>query len=52
MIKLEEEVSRIKWNIIDLNEVCRNGKGSITLNNTGHTVYYSGSNRDMGSASW
>ena len=43
MIKLEEEISRIKWNIIGLSEVRRKGKGSITLNNTGHTVYYSGS---------
>ena len=43
MIELEEEISRIKWNIIGLSEICRKGKGSIILNNTGHTVYYSGS---------
>ena len=33
---------RFKSNIIDLSEVCRKGKGNIILNNTGHTVYYSG----------
>ena len=43
MIELEEEILRINWNIIDLSEVRRKGKGSIILNNTGHTVYYSGS---------
>ena len=43
MIELEEEISRIKWNIIGLSEVSRKSKGSIILNNTGHTVYYSGS---------
>ena len=43
MIELEEEILRIKWNIIGLSEVHRKGKGSIILNNTGHTVYYSGS---------
>ena len=43
MIELEEEISRIKWNIIGLSEVRRKGKGSIILNNTGHTLYYSGS---------
>ena len=43
MIELKEEISRIKWNIISLSEVRRNVKGSIILNNTGHTVYYSGS---------
>ena len=43
MIKLEDEISRIKWNIIGLSEVCRKGNGSIILNSTGHTVYYSGS---------
>ena len=30
-------------NIIGLNEVRRKGKGSINLNNTANTVYYSGS---------
>ena len=39
MIELEEEISRIKWNIIGLSEVRRKGKGSIILNNTGHTLY-------------
>ena len=43
MIELEEEISRIRWNILGLSEVRRKGKGSIILNNTGHTVYYSGS---------
>ena len=43
MIELEEEISRIKWNIIGLSKVRRKGKGSIILNNTGHKVYYSGS---------
>ena len=43
MNELEEEISRIKWNIIGLSEVRRKFKGSIILNNTGHTVYYSGS---------
>ena len=43
MIELEEEISRIKWNIIGLREVRRKGKGSIILNNTGHTLYYTGS---------
>ena len=43
MIELEEEILRIMWNIIGLSEVCRKGKGSIILNNTGHTLYYSGS---------
>ena len=43
MIELEEEISRIKWNIIGLSEVRRKGKGSIILKNTGHTLYYSGS---------
>ena len=42
MIELEEEISRIKWNIIGISEVRREGKGSIILN-TGHTLYYSGS---------
>ena len=40
---MEEEFSSIKWNIIGLSKVRRKGKGSINLNNTGHTVYYSGS---------
>ena len=40
---MEEEISRIKWNIIGLSEVRKKGKGSIILNNTGHTLYYSGS---------
>ena len=43
MIELEEEILRIKWYIVGLSEVRRKGKGSIILNNTGHTVYYSGS---------
>ena len=43
MIELEEEISRIKWNIIGLSAVRRKGKGSIILNNTGHTLYQSGS---------
>ena len=43
MIELDEEILRIKWNIIGLSEVRRKGKRSIILNNTGHTVYYSGS---------
>ena len=43
MIELEEEISRIKWNIIGLSEVRRKGKGRIILNSTGHTAYYSGS---------
>ena len=42
MIELEE-ISRIKWNILGLSEVRRKGKGNIILNNTGHTLYYSGS---------
>ena len=43
MIELEEKISRIKWNIIGLSEIRRKGRGSIILNNTGHTLYYSGS---------
>ena len=43
MVELQEEISRINWNIIGLNEIRRKGKGSIILNNTGHTLYYSGS---------
>ena len=43
MIKLEEEISRIKRNIVGHSEVCRKGKGSIIMNNTHHTIYYSGS---------
>ena len=43
-IELEEEISRTKWNIIGLGKVRRKGKGNIFLNNTGRTVYYSGSN--------
>ena len=42
MIELEE-ITRIKWNIIGLSEVRRKGKRSIILNNTGHTIYCSGS---------
>ena len=45
MIELEEEISRIKWNFIGLGEVGRKGKGSIILNYTVHTVYYSGSDK-------
>ena len=43
MFELEEEISRIKWNIIGISEVRTKGKGSIVLNNAGHTLYYSGS---------
>ena len=43
VIELGDEISRMKWNIIGLSEVRRKGKGSIILNNSGHTVYYSGS---------
>ena len=34
---------RIKWNIIGLGKVHRKGKRRIVLHNTGHTLYYSGS---------
>ena len=43
MIELEEDISRFKWNIIGIIEARWKAKGSIILNNTGHTVYYSGS---------
>ena len=38
MIELEEEISRIEWNIIGLSEVRRKDKGSIILNNKGHSI--------------
>ena len=34
----------IKWTIIGLSEVQLKSKGCIILNNTGHTMYYSGGN--------
>ena len=38
------ELSKIKWTIIGLSEVGLKSKGCIILNNTGHTMYYSGGN--------
>ena len=44
MIELEEEIFEGSIGVLSgLSEVCRKGKGSIILNNMGHTVYYSGS---------
>ena len=36
------ELSWIKWTISSLRDVQLKGKGCIILNNTGHTMYYSG----------
>ena len=44
LLDLEAELSWINWTIIGLNKVWLKGKGWIMLNNTGHTVHYSGSN--------
>ena len=38
------ELSKIKWTIIGLSEFQFKSKGCIILNNTGHTMYYSGGN--------
>ena len=38
------ELSSIKWTIIGLSEIQLKSKGCIILNNTGHTMYYSGGN--------
>ena len=38
------ELSKIKWTIIGLSEAQLKSKGCIILNNTGHTMYYSGGN--------
>ena len=44
LFDLEAELSWINWTIIGLSEVWLKSKGCIILNNTCHTVYYSGGN--------
>ena len=44
LLDLEVELTWVHWTIIGLNEVQLKSKGYIILNNTGHTVYYSGGN--------
>ena len=44
---LEMELSKMKWTIIGLSEVWLKRKGCIILNNTGHTMYYSGGNESQ-----
>ena len=44
LLDLEVEFSWINWTIIDLSDIWLQSKGCIILNNTDHTMYYSGGN--------
>ena len=48
MIELEEEISRIKWNIVGLSEVRTKGQGSTGIQYTIQDY----TNRDIWFASW
>ena len=40
--EFEDEVAKIKFDIIGISETRRKGEGCITLNTSGHTFYYEG----------
>lgn len=42
MLELEDELDRIKFDIIGVSETRRKGEGRLTLNNSGHHFYYKG----------
>ena len=44
IIELESELSKINFDIIGLSETRRKGEGCITLNNSGHRLFYRGDN--------
>ena len=44
IIELEEELEKIKFDIVGLSEVRQKGEGYITLANNGHNLYFKGSN--------
>ena len=40
--EFEDEIARIKFDIIGISETRRKGEGCLTLNTSGHTFYYKG----------
>ena len=42
IFELEEELARIKFDIVGISEARIKGEGCITLNNSGHNLYYRG----------
>ena len=42
VIEFEDEIARIKFDIIGISETRRKGEGCLTLNTSGHTFYYKG----------
>ena len=40
--EFEDEIARIKFDIIGISETRRKGEGCLTLNTSGHTFYYNG----------
>ena len=42
VIWFEEEIARIKFDIIGISETRRKGEGCLTFNTSGHTFYYKG----------
>ncbi len=42
VISFEEEIARIKFDIIGITETRRKGEGCLTFNTSGHTFYYKG----------
>ena len=44
ILELEDELTRIKFDVIGLCETRMKGEGCITLSNSGHNLYYKGGN--------
>ena len=40
--EFEDEIARIKFDNIGISETRRKGEGCLTLNTSGHTLYYKG----------